>query len=108
MLASLLHNPPAMKRVLLTTLVLLFGFLLAAAAWYYSKLNTGKSNTAHRTVREISNKKLMTRLTGHAKPLLAYAKQHGYNTRTCFLIDMSIESGKNRFFVYDLKKDSVI
>jgi hypothetical protein len=50
----------------------------------------------------------MTRLTGHAKPLLAYARQHGYNTNVCFLIDMSVESGKNRFFIYDLKKDSVI
>jgi hypothetical protein len=94
-----------MKRVLLTTLVVLFGFLLTAAAWYYSKYNTGK---LHRTVKEISNKKLMARLTGHAKPLLAYAKQHGYNTNTCFLVDMSIESGKNRLFVYNLKNDSVM
>jgi hypothetical protein len=37
-----------------------------------------------------------------------YARQHGYNTNTCFLIDMSIESGKNRFFVFDLQKDSIL
>jgi L,D-transpeptidase-like protein len=94
-----------MKRILFLSLALLLCFLITGAAWYYSKYNTGKT---HRTVKEISNKNLMTRLTGHAKPLLAYAKQHGYNTNTCFLIDMRIESGKNRFFIYDLKKDSVI
>lgn len=94
-----------MKCVLLTSFGLLVCLLLASAAWYYSKYNPGKT---HRTVKDISNKKLMTRLTGHARPLLAYAKQHGYNTQTCFLIDMSMESGKNRFFIYDLKKDSVM
>jgi hypothetical protein len=36
-----------------------------------------------------------------------YAAQHGYNSDICFLVDMSIESGKNRFFVYDLNKDTV-
>ncbi|WP_166437208.1 murein L,D-transpeptidase catalytic domain-containing protein [Niastella caeni] len=94
-----------MKRILLLSLALIFCFVLAGAAWYYSKLNTGKTHTA---VTSIANKKLLTRLSNHGKPLLAYAKQHGYNTNTCFLLDMSIESGKNRFFIYDLKKDSVI
>jgi len=94
-----------MKRILLLSLALLSWFLITGAAWYYSKYNTSKP---HRTVKEISNKKLMTRLIGHAQPLLAYAKQHGYNTNTCFLIDMSIEPGKNRFFIYDLKKDAVV
>ena len=30
------------------------------------------------------------------------------NTNICILIDMSLHSGKNRLFVYDFKKDSVI
>jgi hypothetical protein len=94
-----------MKRILFLSLALLLGFLLTAAAWYYTKLKPGKKHHAETTV---SNKELSIRLNAHAKPLLAYAQQHGYNTNTCFLIDMSIESGKNRFFVYDLKKDSVI
>lgn len=50
----------------------------------------------------------MARLNLHAKPLLAYAKKHGYNTNTCFLVDMSVESGKNRLFVYDLQKDAIL
>lgn len=94
-----------MKRILFLSFALLFCFLITGAAWYYSKYNTGKT---HRTVKDIANKELKTRLTLYAKPLLVYAKQHGYNTNICFLMDMSIESGKNRFFIYDLKKDSVI
>ncbi|MBP6687000.1 MAG: murein L,D-transpeptidase catalytic domain family protein [Lacibacter sp.] len=37
-----------------------------------------------------------------------FAKKNGYNQRVCFLIDMKIRSGSNRFFVYDLKNDSVL
>ena len=36
-----------------------------------------------------------------------YLKKNGFNTEYCFLVDMSIPSGKNRFFVYNLKKDVV-
>ncbi len=37
-----------------------------------------------------------------------YSRQKGFNDNICFLIDMSIPSGHPRFFVYNLKKDSVI
>jgi hypothetical protein len=97
-----------MKRVILTTTVLLFCFLLAGAAWYYSKLSTGKSRTVHHRVSVLASPVLMNRLNTRADRLQLYAKQHEYNTGICFLIDMSIESGKNRFFIYDLQKDSIL
>jgi hypothetical protein len=37
-----------------------------------------------------------------------YIRQHKMNTEYCFLIDMSILSGKKRFFVYCFQKDSII
>ena len=37
-----------------------------------------------------------------------YAAQNNMSTEYCFLVDMSLPSGRNRFFVYDLKKNSVI
>lgn len=37
-----------------------------------------------------------------------YAVSNGYSTEICFLIDMTLPSGRNRFFVYDLEKNSVI
>jgi len=94
-----------MKRILFIAIALLFGCLIAGAAWYYSKLN--RSHTAYRSPTGAAGKQLLTRLTIHAHPLLTYARQHGYNTTTCFLVDMSIGSGSNRFFVYDMKKDSI-
>ena len=37
-----------------------------------------------------------------------YAIQNDMSTEYCFLVDMSLPSGRNRFFVYDLKKNSII
>jgi len=37
-----------------------------------------------------------------------YAREKGFSTRCCFLVDMSIHSGRNRFFVYDLETNRVI
>ncbi len=37
-----------------------------------------------------------------------YAIENNMSTEYCFLVDMSLPSGRNRFFVYDLKKDAVI
>ena len=36
-----------------------------------------------------------------------FAKKKGYNEEICFLIDMSISSGQPRFFVYNMKEDSL-
>ena len=36
-----------------------------------------------------------------------YAIQNGMSTEYCFLVDMSLPSGKNRFFIYDMQRNSV-
>jgi len=36
-----------------------------------------------------------------------FARKNDFNTEYCFMVDMSIPSGKKRFFVYNLQKDSV-
>ena len=46
-------------------------------------------------------------LNNRAGEINNYANQKGYSTKYCFLIDMSIASGRNRFFVYDLENNSV-
>ncbi|RYE22357.1 MAG: hypothetical protein EOP51_13460 [Sphingobacteriales bacterium] len=37
----------------------------------------------------------------------AFSLAKGYNPRIAFLVDMSIPSGRNRFFVYNMQKDSI-
>jgi hypothetical protein len=38
----------------------------------------------------------------------SFALENGYSTNYCFFIDMSIPSGRKRFFVYDLDKNAVL
>lgn len=42
-----------------------------------------------------------------AQAIRSFAVSNGYDSQYCFLVDMSIHSGKNRFFVYRLDRDSI-
>lgn len=48
------------------------------------------------------------RLRDRAARLKAYAATHRYNTRYAFFIDFSVFSGKRRFVLYDLEKDTIL
>jgi hypothetical protein len=49
-------------------------------------------------------KKLQTK----AKEARSFTAVNNYNENYCFLIDMRLPSGQNRFFVFDLKKDTIL
>ncbi len=38
---------------------------------------------------------------------LRYCKENGFNEEYYFLLDLSIHSGKNRFFIYDFKQNKI-
>jgi len=42
------------------------------------------------------------------KKINNYAIQNNLSTEYCFLVDMNLPSGRNRFFIYDLKKNTII
>jgi hypothetical protein len=99
----------AMKKIAAT---LLFLLLLTGMAWAWLSLSgTGKKlkslyvpkKAAHFIISENSFKKLQTR----AVEAKSFIQRNNYNNRICLLIDMSIPSNQNRFFVYDLKRDTV-
>ena len=52
-------------------------------------------------------KAAVDRLQQQAASIEEYAKANHFNTEYCFLVDMSVPSGKNRFFVYNMKKGSI-
>lgn len=52
-------------------------------------------------------KAAVDRLSKQAATLETYLKENNYNTTYCFLVDMSVPSGKKRFFVYNLKTGTV-
>src|SRR5687767_11554996 len=56
-------------------------------------------------VRE--QQKSISQLDKRAREIKAYAQKNGYSTRFCFLLDMRLESGLKRFFVYDLSGNKV-
>lgn len=49
----------------------------------------------------------VARLKQQATELEAYIKANNFNAEYCFLVDMSLPSGKNRFFIYNLKTGSL-
>ncbi len=57
--------------------------------------------------RIISNTEVMSRLKDKASMAKDYVDKNGFDISYCFMIDMRLPSGKNRFFVYNLLKDSL-
>ncbi len=49
----------------------------------------------------------MSRLKQKALEAKEFVNEKGFNEQYCFLIDMRLPSGKNRFFVYNLETNSV-
>lgn len=68
--------------------------------------STKKSRTS--TSKNLKNNKTGTvSLNNRANDADNYVAKNGYSTKYCFLMDMSLASGRNRFFVYDLEDKSI-
>ncbi len=64
-------------------------------------------NTIPQPARHSFKQPSFEKLQSKAAEATAFISQKNFNNQICFLIDMSIPSGKHRFFVYDLKKDTI-
>ena len=73
---------------------------------YAANKKAVKKSTKKKPGNEIKGKTYGTR--NRANQVKIYAEQKGYSTKYCFLVNMSLPSGRNRFFVYDLEKNSVV
>lgn len=96
-----------MKKIIFLTTALLFTLIVIGAGWYLSKFKAPGTSTSSRELKRRLGNKHIASLEVHAEQAREYARRNGYNDFTCLLIDMSIESGKNRLFVYDLQKNSI-
>jgi hypothetical protein len=52
---------------------------------------------------DVKYKAALDRLKSQAASIEKYVRENNFNTEFVFLVDMSLPSGKNRFFVYNLK-----
>lgn len=99
-----------MKIIRLLLLSAIVIVVSSETRWFSNTKDWEKKVALHvdkkEATRRLSNKTL-EKLEQKAAAAKLFAKLKGYNETTCFLIDMSLASGQNRFFVYDLKKDTL-
>jgi hypothetical protein len=99
-----------MKKILTTTLLILF-FLSAIAIGWLKFSGNGKRILAvvgpKRSAKYNLPAKSFDKLQSKAIEVRSFAEKNNFNNNICFLVDMSLPSGENRFFVYDLNKDTI-
>jgi L,D-transpeptidase catalytic domain len=70
--------------------------------------NTNKNAAGSNHSITDMRKATLVRLEKYTGAVKAYTIKNNFNNRYCFLIDMKMASGSKRFFVYDLKNDSIL
>ena len=94
------------KSQLFFTLIILATLL---ASFLLIKLPPkGKQRSSMTAAESMSARDLMKEIRAKAAEAKAFTAQKGFNTSVCFLIDMSLPSGQNRFFVYNMETDSLL
>ncbi|MDZ4793233.1 MAG: murein L,D-transpeptidase catalytic domain family protein [Bacteroidota bacterium] len=71
--------------------------------WKKEKKLQGSTIKTDNTLPVISMKKLEQK----ASAANLFVRKKGFNDQFCFLLDMGLPSGQNRFFIYDFKKDTL-
>jgi L,D-transpeptidase catalytic domain len=83
---------------------------LIALSWFPQTTFWEKTKALYLPKKETDYKKAVAvyeKLHTKAAEVKAFVAKKGYNNETCFLIDMTLPSGSNRFFIYELNKDTV-
>ncbi len=91
-------------------LFVLFAIIIIAASWF-SHTGIWKRAKANNLPKQHTSYALKNKTTEKLRQKATDAKtfvsRKGFNDKTCFLLDMSLPSGQNRFFIYDLRNDSL-
>lgn len=88
-----------MKKI--TLVFMIMGFLFFSGKIWSKDTLEDSSLTVEDTIEQkLLHQVRMIKQLAHANPK--------YNQEIAFLVDMTIMSGKNRFFVYDLKTEKII
>ncbi|MEO8403332.1 MAG: murein L,D-transpeptidase catalytic domain-containing protein [Chitinophagaceae bacterium] len=88
--------------LLLISAVLIISLLSSLGFCNKSSGSNAIAHSGNKTTNSFI-KKLETK----AAAAKAFVTANKYNDKVCFLIDMSLPSGQNRFFIYDLENDTV-
>ncbi|HEX8516227.1 MAG TPA: murein L,D-transpeptidase catalytic domain family protein [Bacteroidia bacterium] len=83
-----------------------FLILIGTAALPGCSSNASNNNAADNFTDERPTVKI-ERTRTKAKEAFVFCKSKGFNADFCILIDMSLHSGLNRFFIWDFKADTI-
>ena len=83
--------------------LLLFSWFTSSGIWKRVKAN----NSIHVKKDTEPKKAILEKLKKKSVDAIDFAKKNGYSLSVCFLVDMTLSSGQDRFFVYDLTKDTI-
>jgi hypothetical protein len=91
-------------------IVVFAAIILIAVSWLSQTSKTTPTNNGFLNSRVIHVDDYLAEKKLKEKSFKAkqFVERNGFNKEDCFLIDMSLPSGQNRFFIYDLNKDSII
>lgn len=89
--------------LLLFSLALSVAWLLSSGLWKRAKAGWPADHPKSHGLTAPYAEKMKFK----AEEAKIFVQQNGYNPQICLLIDMSLPSGQNRLFVYDLKNDTV-
>lgn len=91
-------------KTLLLLIILLLSFAWLSSSGYLKRTKAtwiGSAPAAYKPKADLKEK-----MQFKAEEAKAFIEKNNFNASVCFLIDMSLPSGQNRFFIYDLEKDS--
>jgi L,D-transpeptidase catalytic domain len=80
---------------------------VGAAAYYYYKGFYKTSPNSFNSAYNLDEKEV-SKINQKVIEFKKFELDKNFSKKIIFLVDMSLSSGKNRFFVYDLSKDSIV
>lgn len=106
---STINCIPSLRRSLILAIVL----LITNLSFGFSSDGPGKPSPVVKTfnlpgLKNLDAYNTLARIKVKAIEARVYAADKKFNERFCFLVDMRLPSGKNRFFIYDLEKDEIV
>ena len=93
-----------MKTLIRAAYIIGIAVLFASCSIFVNKKQEPTAPARNETARPIYR----SSFTNRASAVRGYAVAKDFSTTYCFLVDMSIHSGRKRFFVYDLERNMVI
>ena len=83
--------------------LILFTFLSSLLFCNNGNLNVSENGATNTIVSENKVSKYQSQI----KHIKTFSKTNGYNQNVAIMIDYSLHSGKNRFFIVDLKNEKI-